>query len=363
MMMLNSCSEPRSVVNDPLLGAIRWDAWRGDAFRHGYINQRVLDAKQFHERVPFYGEIVSDSKINAGYNDQATMDQEIQYAAGALDYWAFLDYPSWFEKTAPMNIPLQLYLKSEHKENINFCIIFNMRGWSQHIDLYVQYFKEASYQRVDGGRPLMYVYNVVQHTKNGKACEQFTQSLNEIKQQSIAQGAGDPYVVYMEAPWVFKYRPDIFDNIPKPDAYSCYAHQGNRKPFKQRRPYVALADESKPFWGLYKEYGYKQIPLCMAGWDPSPRAQKMGFDEFKDVVQRHDKGDYNDYDQGSPEEIAAHIKAAIEWSAANPESNPVNTYLIYSWNEFSEGGYLCPTLREGDARLRAIEAMRLKLSQ
>jgi len=28
--------------------------------------------------------------------------------------------------------------------------------------------------------------------------------------------------------------------------------------------------------------------------------------------------------------------------------------IIYAWNEFDEGGWLCPTLTEGDSRVQAL---------
>ncbi len=31
--------------------------------------------------------------------------------------------------------------------------------------------------------------------------------------------------------------------------------------------------------------------------------------------------------------------------------------LIYAWDEFSEGGWICPTLSEGTARLDAIRGV------
>ena len=53
------------------------------------------------------------------------MDREISYASAAgLDYWAFVNYP---EQEA-MSSGLKLYLSSEHRSRINFCLDLQ-GGW------------------------------------------------------------------------------------------------------------------------------------------------------------------------------------------------------------------------------------------
>ena len=47
----------------------------------------------------------------------------------------------------------------------------------------------------------------------------------------------------------------------------------------------------------------------------------------------------------TPDEIAAHVRAAIAWTQANRDLNPANAVLIYAWNEHDEGGWLQPTRR------------------
>ena len=51
-----------------------------------------------------------------------------------------------------------------------------------------------------------------------------------------------------------------------------------------------------------------------------------------------------DATMATPDELAAHLRDAIEWTKANREINPANTIIIYAWNEHDEGGWLQPTL-------------------
>jgi hypothetical protein len=48
---------------------------------------------------------------------------------------------------------------------------------------------------------------------------------------------------------------------------------------------------------------------------------------------------------------------AIDWTTSNQESAKAQTILIYAWNESDEGGWLVPTLSEGNARLDAIRSV------
>ena len=42
--------------------------------------------------------------------------------------------------------------------------------------------------------------------------------------------------------------------------------------------------------------------------------------------------------------MAARVKAAFDFVAAHPKDCEAQTVIMYSWNEHSEGGGLCPTM-------------------
>jgi hypothetical protein len=111
------------------VGAIRWDAWFTDAV-NPYENN--LADKQWHGRLPFYAKIISDTKVEVRGDTQAAVDQEIAYAkAGGIDYWAFLYYREGIRNDGfnhgYMNRARRLYLTSQHKSDVNFCLIVNPR--------------------------------------------------------------------------------------------------------------------------------------------------------------------------------------------------------------------------------------------
>jgi hypothetical protein len=49
------------------------------------------------------------------------------------------------------------------------------------------------------------------------------------------------------------------------------------------------------------------------------------------------------------------VKAACQWVVDHPSSAELQSILIYNWSEYVEGGWLCPTLDEGTARLDALK--------
>ena len=103
----------------PIVGAIRWDAWHGDASNVGQVVEGTLGPKRYHHRLPFFAKVLSDSEVEIRGDTQAVMDREIEAAHKAgLDYWAFVTYPEEYA----MSAGLKLYLSSACKQDIHFCL-------------------------------------------------------------------------------------------------------------------------------------------------------------------------------------------------------------------------------------------------
>ena len=61
----------------------------------------------------------------------------------------------------------------------------------------------------------------------------------------------------------------------------------------------------------------------------------------------------------TPEQLARHVRDAIQWTQANRDLNPANAVIIYAWNENNEGGWLVPTLNSRDtADMSRLDALR-----
>jgi hypothetical protein len=330
-----------------LVGAIRWDAWHGPASEVGLAVEKTLAPAHWHHRLPFYGKVVGENAVEARGNTQEIMDQEIAYAhAAGLDYWAFVVYP---EEEA-LSLGLHQYLSSAQKSQVNFCL--NLQGgweagggpsaWREKVRRYVSYFKEPTYQTVLGARPLIYLYSVEGLVGPGhfETWEDARAAFDELRMAAKAAGVGNPYIVAQGwSPETLKEQTEQLGL----DAIGAYASTAGAK----AGPYASLAAHTERWWDAFRATGCEVAPLVSAGWDMRPRVETP--------VPWVKDGDIEKYYEApTPEELSAHLKKAVDWSKANPDAAKAQAVLIYAWNEFDEGGWLCPTLSEGTARLDAI---------
>ncbi|AQW56462.1 hypothetical protein ACIQPP_49940 [Streptomyces violaceusniger] len=259
--------------------------------------------------------------VNSDATLQGVMDQEIQYAKNAgIDYWAFVYYPQ-----QPLKRARELYLSSENKGDVNWCAILdgNFTGnYATNLPHLVSQFSEPNYQRVLGGRPLVYFFTTATAdwvAKMRAACSQ--------------AGLPDPYIVVMA--WTAQGAADTKAAVGA-DAVSRYA-TGEQN----GQPYSKLADAETSLWDQYAAAAGNVVPTVSTGWDKRPRydyplAWEPNYTGFKDEWTQ----------QATPQEIATHLQEAVSWNNTHPENASANTVLIYAWNEFDEGGWICPTLFE-----------------
>lgn len=332
----------------PVVGAIRWDAWHGPASEVGLIVEKTLAPKHYHHRLPFFGRVTGDNTVEARGNTQAIMDQEIAYAhASGLDYWAFVIYP---EEHA-LSDGLKFYLSSERKKDIRFCL--NLQGgwesrgsldaWPEKAQRYTGYFTQATYQTVLEGRPLVFLYSIEDLVGPGRfeSWEEARSAMDQLRQSAREAGARNPYIVGQGwSPEVLKEQAETLGL----DAIGAYASAAGEK----AAPYAALAAHTERWWDAFKATGREVVPLVTAGWDMRPRVETP-----VPWVQGGDIEQY--YEAPQPGELAAHLEKALEWCKEHPDTAKAQAVLIYAWNEFDEGGWLCPTLSEGTARLDALK--------
>jgi len=331
--------------NRPIVGAIRWDGWS----QWGRF-EICFDPPEWRYRLPFFAEVTADDKVRVREDSQEVMDKEIAYAKAAnLDYWAFVWYhpEGWPPHSADMGRCFRFYLSSAHKADINHCLIISggphlgpKEQLSETLDFLVERFKDPDYQTVMGGRPLVYFFQIADIVSLMGSEESARALLDGLRKRTIAAGAGDPYFVVMTF-----WPPQGAEQAEKLgcDAIGNYSGHGGTE--NKVFPYAVLADYNRKFWADCKATGKQVVPTANTGWDFRP----MKRSEFPD---RDLKADW--FEEPAPQELADHVKSAMSWIESNPSVCPAHTVLIYAWNEFSEGGWLVPTLREGTARLDAL---------
>ena len=351
-LILTSSAALLAADETPIVGAIRWDAWYGE----GGVTKAVeasLGQPKYHFRLPWFARVISPDKVSVNGDSPAIMEQEISYAAQAgLNYWAFLDY---IEEAPGMSIGLNRYLAAKEKKGIRYCLVeegarldkAGTKAWSR----LIEHFRSPDYQTVLNGRPLLCLF--AKTTELGKT------EWDDLRRQSIAAGLKEPYLVLMG--WEAEKDREALGF----DAISEYAASGKGYTIDPET-YERLTSHHvrQKLWEKWKQTHTPCITFATTGWDTRPRQERPPpwchwIKATPDPTPPAEQKPLIDTTTATPEELAAHLREAIEWTKANRDINPANAIIIYAWNEQDEGGWLQPTLgadgTPDESRIRAFE--------
>jgi hypothetical protein len=319
------------------VGAIRWDAWYGPglsakAVKAGIEVERSLGPQKYHYRAPFFSKEIGKDSIQCREITQRIMDQDIAYAKySGIDYWAFC----WYHDTTGLGLGRKLYLSSKVKDKINWCLILGTEQLD--INLNGSWLKkrwaEKNYQKVLNGRPLVYIYGLTNYT-----------TAADIKKlRNLGKEIGvDPYIVLMQNQ--FKKVDLDANTVDAVSQYNSYAG-GNGIAY-----YPTMLNMDKKGWENYAKTGKQVVPWVTSGRNQKPRIDHQ-------VSWMSTSGWVAD---ATPGQIVENLKNAFNWINTNNNLSPANTVIVYAWNEFDEGGWLCPTLGPDSSRIKALRKFLLK---
>jgi hypothetical protein len=330
-----------------IIGAIRWDPWyEPDSGHERAAMEITLGPSPYHDRAPACATVDSSAISFGRCGTQAEMDAEIAEAAKAhIDYWAFC----WYGPTSAqseMSIGWQLYQASRSKDQVKWCLVFANyplfeREAGGMTAALVGYLTQPNYQhvKVDGHwRPLVYLL----HNRFDE--RQLAVSLAAFRAACQTAGVANPYVVIL-----LMGAPPTAVVATGADAIGQYAFPGLPSP---GATYAELVAHVEREWGVLAATGIAMVPTAMTGWDRRPRIEHPVPWE---LFQKPFAGIDAYFAAGSPDAIAAHVKDMVAWLEAHQAAAPAQTGLIYSWNEYDEGGStLSPTLDGQDAILNAV---------
>lgn len=331
----------------PLVGAIRWDAWQEGGTVQAAV-EKTLGPNRWHYRLPFFAKVTGPDSVVIDGNTQAVMDQEINDAADAgIDYWAFCIY----DDTIGMSNGLHLYLSSPVKNRINFALNLQSGHFvgkagerEAEIARYVKYFKDTSYQKVLGNRPLVFLFGDLTPADKVQKSRVISDMLSQLRDASTAAGLGTPYIVFQgwNASDDFKTMQDY--GLDAIGAY-CIWHGS-----EEGQPFVSLAKRGRQIWESGKATGANVVPIVGSGWDNRPR--------FENPVPWTEGSPLHTLPP-TPAELADHLADALDWTIRHRATvTPANTVLIYAWNENDEGGWLVPTLNpDGSINAERLDAI------
>jgi hypothetical protein len=169
----------------------------------------------------------------------------------------------------------------------------------------------------------------------------------QLRNLSMAAGIPDPYIVVME--FSVKNAVVAADSLYA-DAISCYASASNFETGTHYNgaaysPAVTKSDQAG--WEKYAASGKKLVPWVTTGWNPKPRIERS-------VLWNSYYASEDCAEDGTPDQIAQSLQNAISWARSNRNAAEANVILMYAWNEFDEGGWICPTLGNNTGRVDAI---------
>lgn len=227
------------------------------------------------------------------------------------------------------------------------------------------YFRQPNYWLIDG-KPYFSIYEIVTFINGLGGIENAKAAIDLLDKKTKA--AGFPGLHFNVMSWMVN--PDLVKTITGPNAPAnpkamletlaaqsvstyCYIHHyGNVD--KDGFPTVPVEKpfaESKAFWKKFTaEFpDVLYTPNVSMGWDASPRC--MQSDKFE-------KKDYPWTPVFVGNTPASFQKQLQEAKQFLDDYNPRHKILVLnSWNEWTEGSYLLPEKKYGDAYLKAIKAV------
>ena len=177
-----------------------------------------------------------------------------------------------------------------------------------------------------------------------KSRQAFRGAIDAFRHAVIQSGRKNPYIVCMD------FSPQRAKELSRSlglDAISAYACPGGSEAGDS---FADSRQKVRAFWESCRTTGMMQVPLVSFGWDPRPRVDNPV------PWTKYTSG--NHYRAAEPQQLAEHLKEALDWTAIHPAATEANTVLIYAWNENDEGGWLVPTLNpEGGANTARVAAV------
>lgn len=313
------------------IGVINWDNSQPMNTYFGTHASRVESQPKYRARVPYYADLAADGTVSFHLKTQEEFDRELSYAISAgIDYFAYAWYTEDHLTDTEENIAKgsvepflwelnharHLHAQSTLRDKIGMCAvlicphIYSESDFAKLADA----MKQPYYETVDG-RPLVCLFGGYR-----------MDFINRLRRFPADFGTADPYIVFHDS-GVLSENGDysLVDGVCD---YAC--------PSTRSKDYAALIDRDLWTNENRKQYGVKILPHFTMGWDPSPRIDSpvpwCGYPA----------ADYAP--QASEEEFLAGGRRFAEWIRANKDAVVTDRIHVFAWNEFEEGGYICPNL-------------------
>ena len=310
------------------VGVINWDCGLPPTTFFGSYISKSLGPREFRDRTPYYAIQTAPDAIEVPDRTQADFDAELRHAiAAGIDYFAYCWYDDReltehvVEGSATaadghvqeLNKARKLHLTSALRNQIGLCaILLTSHPYTddEFRDLAAA-MAEPCYEKL-GGRPLVFVFG-----------QKWPAPVARLKAICRERGVAEPYVALVER---WETPPE---ELALADALSDYSG------CLTGATWEALVEDMKAGNEYRIAQGRPIIPHFSMGWDPSPRVKHpvpwCGYPAL-------------DYAKAAtPEQLLAGAREFRKWLADHAEHCPTGHLVVFAWNEFEEGGWICPT--------------------
>jgi len=325
------CASALCAAAEIRVGAVDWDCSvpRGTYF--GNATAKSLGPEHWRDRTPFYAKVLGKDKVDTPFRTQAQYDVELQYAIDAgLDYLAYC----WYDRN-PNQTPrpdhacsacghLQeityarlMHAKSALRDKLHLCAILVAAHPYSDVELtdLALEMREPWYEKV-GDRPLVY-YGF---TGTGDIAQRLRAICRKV-------GAADPYIVFLcDSPKLIAQ----LGAEKAVDAACSYAHV-------EKGPFANMVQSMLERNARRASSGLPVVPHLTTGWDPRPRIEHP-------VPWTKYETDWAYASAQGEEDFRLVATKLKDWMQANAASCPTGHVLAFAWNEFEEGGWICPNI-------------------
>jgi hypothetical protein len=337
-------------------GAIRWDAQYCDVKGEPcHEEERALSPPRWRFRAPLHSIVTGAGTIQFTAT-QDSFDREIQVASQAgLGYWVYLAYGKDgkldFNHSMMRGLDFHRRSKIAYRMDYSLATTLDTLGRAGAFDDAIKrvcdLFGDRNYLRTTDRRPVLFLYyleGLLPAFWKGSLAE-LAKAVLSLRKRATDSGHENPFVVLLHGP---PSAAEIVRAEIGADALSTYAI--NLGP-NRSASYSTFEQYVEQYWREELDRSSAAIvPTVMVGWDSRPR---------KENPPAYDKRDYGRIDRSahidiaSPDEFALACKRADRFILDHPDRCPYGLVLIYSWNEYSEGGALAPTLGDPSSSLLA----------